>query len=166
MLRSGNEDSFLFGPSTNFIARALAGCTSLVVVYPLDIAHTRLAADIGKTEVCQGIYFGAFDTMKERMFNGPEVPLWKCYAGAHAVSTSSGLILYPLDTVKRRMMMQSGLEKPMYNSTFDCWRKIYKTEGVASFYRGAGSSVFRSTGNAAILVFYNEVKRFINWGGL
>ncbi|KAL5559448.1 hypothetical protein UlMin_035659 [Ulmus minor] len=201
MLRSGNEDSFLFGPSANFIAGALAGCTSLVVVYPLDIAHTRLAADIGKTKARQfrgtyhflttihkadgirgiyrglpaslqgiivhrGIYFGAFDTMKERMFNGPEVALWKRYAGAQAVSTSAGLISYPLDTVRRRMMMQSGLEKPMYKSTFDCWRKIYRTEGVASFYRGAVSSVFRSTGNAAILVLYDEVKRFINWGGL
>ena len=162
MLRSGNEDSFLFGLFANFIVGALAGWTSLVVVYPLDIAHTRLATDIGKIEVHQfqgthhllttthkadgirgiyrglpaslqgiivhrEIYFVAFDTMKERMCNGPEVPLWKCYRGAQAVSTSAGLISYPLDTVRRRMMMQSGLEKPMYKSTFDCWRKIYRT---------------------------------------
>jgi len=35
----------------NFLARAMAGCTSLVFVYPLDIAHTCLAAaDIGHRE--------------------------------------------------------------------------------------------------------------------
>jgi solute carrier family 25 (adenine nucleotide translocator) protein 4/5/6/31 len=64
------------------------------------------------------------------------------------------------------MMMQSGLEQPMYNSTLDCWRKIYRAEGVASFYRGAVSNVFRSTGAAAILVLYDEVKKFMKWGGL
>ncbi|KAK8679465.1 hypothetical protein V6N13_144915 [Hibiscus sabdariffa] len=28
-----------------------AGCTTLILIYPLDIAHTRLAADIGRTDV-------------------------------------------------------------------------------------------------------------------
>ena len=63
-------------------------------------------------------------------------------------------------------MMQSGLEQPMYRSTLECWRKIYRAEGVSSFYRGALSNVFRSTGAAAILVLYDEVKKFMNWGRL
>ncbi|KAM0059251.1 putative mitochondrial carrier protein [Helianthus debilis subsp. tardiflorus] len=205
ILRNRNDSqnsTFISGPSANFIAGAAAGCTTLVLIYPLDIAHTRLAADLGKTDsrqfegirhflatiwardgirgvykglpaslqgmvVHRGLYFGGFDTMKEKMSkNTPlEVALWKRWIVAQAVTTSAGLLSYPLDTVRRRMMMQSGIERPMYRSTLDCWKTIYKTEGLGSFYRGALSNMFRSTGAAAILVLYDEVKKFMNWSG-
>ncbi|XP_021907749.1 probable ADP,ATP carrier protein At5g56450, partial [Carica papaya] len=202
ILRSGDSpQSHIFsGASANFIAGAAAGCTTLVLIYPLDIAHTRLAADIGNTEARQfrgishflctihkkdgirgvyrglpaslqgmvvhrGLYFGGFDTMKELLSeeSKPEIALWKRWVVAQAVTTSAGLLSYPLDTVRRRMMMQSGMEQPMYHSTLDCWKKIYRTEGVASFYRGALSNMFRGTGAAAILVLYDEIKKFMNW---
>ncbi|CAK9163788.1 unnamed protein product [Ilex paraguariensis] len=204
ILRSDNSlGQFFSGPSANFIAGAAAGCTTLIIIYPLDIAHTRLAADLGTTEARQfrgvrhflntirekdgvrgiyrglpaslhgmvvhrGLYFGGFDTIKEMMSEDSrrEVALWKRWVVAQAVTSSAGLLSYPLDTVRRRMMMQSGLEKPMYQSTLNCWRRIYRTEGVASFYRGAVSNIFRSTGAAAILVLYDEVKKFMNWSGL
>ncbi|KAF3505001.1 hypothetical protein F2Q69_00043856 [Brassica cretica] len=95
-----------------------------------------------------------------------ELALWKRWVLAQGVTTSAGLASYPLDTVRRRIMMQSGIEHPMYSSTLDCWKKIYRVEGLASFYRGALSNMFRSTGSAAILVFYDEVKKFLNWGGI
>ncbi|KAK7352544.1 hypothetical protein VNO80_17966 [Phaseolus coccineus] len=198
---NSSHNNLLPGATANFAAGAAAGCTTLILVYPLDIAHTRLAADIGSTEVRQfrgiyhflatifhkdgvrgiyrglpaslqgmvvhrGLYFGGFDTMKEILSekSKPELALWKRWVVAQAVTTSAGLISYPFDTVRRRMMMQSGMEQPVYNSTLDCWRKMYRTEGLASFYRGAVSNVFRSTGAAAILVLYDEVKKFMNWG--
>ncbi|KAG6493102.1 hypothetical protein ZIOFF_048079 [Zingiber officinale] len=185
--------------AANFMAGAAAGCTTLVIIYPLDIAHTRLAADIGLAEARQfrgishflqtvykkdgiqgiyrglpasihgmiihrGLYFGGFDTAKDLVLSD-DSPLWKRWIAAQVVTTLASLTSYPLDTVRRRMMMQSGLEKPMYNSTLDCWRKIYKLEGLTSFYRGAVSNMFRSTGAAAILVLYDEVKKFMRWGG-
>uniref|UniRef100_A0A7N0VE50 ADP/ATP translocase n=1 Tax=Kalanchoe fedtschenkoi TaxID=63787 RepID=A0A7N0VE50_KALFE len=203
ILRSGNdsENHLVPGAAANFIAGAAAGCTTLIIIYPLDISHTRLAADIGRNEVRQfrgirhflstihkkdgirgiykglpaslqgmvvhrGLYFGGFDTMKEIMSeeNKPELALWKRWLVAQGVTTSAGLISYPFDTVRRRMMMQSGIEKPMYHNTLDCWKQIYRKEGVASFYRGALSNMFRSTGAAAILVLYDEIKKFMEWG--
>ncbi|KAF8401009.1 hypothetical protein HHK36_014312 [Tetracentron sinense] len=204
MLRSGkSQDHFMSGVPANFMAGAAAGCTTLILIYPLDIAHTRLAADIGKSETRQfrgiyhflstigrkdgiqgiyrglpaslqgmivhrSLYFGGFDTIKEIMSEDSklELPLWKLWVVAQAVTTSAGFLSYPLDTVRRRMMMQSGLEQPRFRSTLDCWRKIYKAEGVTSFYRGAVSNMFRSTGAAAILVLYDEIKKFMNMGGL
>uniref|UniRef100_A0A0E0A250 ADP/ATP translocase n=1 Tax=Oryza glumipatula TaxID=40148 RepID=A0A0E0A250_9ORYZ len=185
---------------TNFIAGAAAGCTTLVLIYPLDIAHTRLAADIGRTDTRQfrgichfvqtiynkngirgiyrglpaslqgmvvhrGLYFGGFDTAKDVMVP-LDSPLWQRWVTAQAVTSMAGLISYPLDTVRRRMMMQSGMDVQMYSSTLDCWRKIYKVEGIKSFYRGALSNMFRSTGAAAILVLYDEVKKFMDRGRL
>ncbi|ONK59306.1 uncharacterized protein A4U43_C08F5090 [Asparagus officinalis] len=189
--------------ASNFIAGAAAGCTTLVIIYPLDIAHTRLAADIGKSDARQfrgichflstiykndgirgiyrglpaslhgmivhrGLYFGGFDTAKELVTSEDSTPeniaLWKRWVMAQAVTTMAGFVSYPLDTVRRRMMMQSGTKERMYGSTLDCWRKIYRTEGCSSFYRGAVSNMFRSTGAAAILVLYDEVKKFMNRG--
>ncbi|KAH6774194.1 Mitochondrial substrate carrier family protein [Perilla frutescens var. hirtella] len=199
---NAQEGSLLSGPTANFAAGSAAGCTTLIIIYPLDIAHTRLAADLGRTETRQfrgighflntvyskdgvrgvyrglpaslqgmvvhrGLYFGGFDTIKEMMVkeSSSDVVLWKRWAAAQAVTTAAGMLSYPLDTVRRRMMMQSGLEKPMYRTTFDCWRTIYKVEGFASFYRGAMSNIFRSTGAAAVLVLYDEIKKFMNLAG-
>ncbi|XP_042068113.1 probable ADP,ATP carrier protein At5g56450 [Salvia splendens] len=200
---NSREGSLLSGPSANFLAGSAAGCTTLIIIYPLDIAHTCLAADLGRTETRQfrgirhflstvyrkdgvrgvyrglpaslhgmivhrGLYFGGFDTVKEMMAeeSGSDAVLWKRWAAAQAVTTTAGMLSYPLDTVRRRMMMQSGTERQMYATTFDCWRTIYRVEGFASFYRGAMSNIFRSTGAAAVLVLYDEIKKFMNLAGL
>ena len=82
---------------------------------------------------------------------------------AQCVTTCSGIISYPFDTVRRRMMMQSGLpaNERMYKSTIQCWGKIAKTEGVNAFFKGALSNVFRGMGGAFVLVLYDEIKAAI-----
>lgn len=47
----------------------------------------------------------------------------------------AGIISYPFDTVRRRMMMQSGRAKSdiIYKSTAHCWATIAKQEGT-TFY--------------------------------
>jgi solute carrier family 25 (adenine nucleotide translocator) protein 4/5/6/31 len=49
----------------------------------------------------------------------------------------------------------------MYKNTLDCWVKIAKTEGMNAFFKGALSNVFRGTGGALVLAFYDEIQKYI-----
>jgi solute carrier family 25 (adenine nucleotide translocator) protein 4/5/6/31 len=62
------------------------------------------------------------------------------------------------------MMVQAGLEKNMYNSTLDCW-KIYSTEGVMAFKKGAVTNMVRGPGAALLLVLYDEIHNYVHWTG-
>jgi hypothetical protein len=44
---------------------------------------------------------------------------------------------------------QSGGKKH-YNGTLDAWTKIYREEGMGSFFRGAWSNVLRGAGGALV----------------
>lgn len=50
------------------------------------------------------------------------------------VNGAAETINYPTDTIRRSMMMNSGLKEKIYLNTFDCVKKIYKTEGIGGFY--------------------------------
>ena len=141
----------------NCASGGAAGATSLTVVYPLDFARTRLAADVGSgsereftglvdclKKVAQkdgagglyrgfgisviGIiayrasYFGMFDTGKAMLFpdakNANVLAMW---GFAQFVTVSAGVVSYPLDTVRRRLMMDSGRAEKMYNGTLHCF---------------------------------------------
>jgi solute carrier family 25 (adenine nucleotide translocator) protein 4/5/6/31 len=54
--------------------------------------------------------------------------------------------------------MQAGSPVRLYSGTLDAWRKIYRQEGLAGFFRGAWSNVLRGAGGALVLVLYDEIK--------
>ena len=41
---------------------------------------------------------------------------------AQVITNFSEILSYPFDTVRRRLMMNSGLEVPIYKGTMDCFR--------------------------------------------
>lgn len=183
----------------NLASGGAAGASSLCVVYPLDFARTRLAADVGKaggarefsglgnclTKIfksdglvglyrgfgvsVQGIiiyraaYFGFYDTARDMLPNPKETPLYISWAIAQVVTTVAGIVSYPFDTVRRRMMMQSGLKgaEVQYKNTLHCWATIAKSEGSGAFFKGAFSNVLRGTGGAFVLVLYDELKKLM-----
>ncbi|PSN44958.1 ADP/ATP translocase 1 [Blattella germanica] len=183
----------------NLASGGAAGASSLVFVYPLDYARTRLAADVGKQQAdrqyhgmvdciaktfktdglyglyrgfnvsVQGIilyracYFGLFDTSKDLLPDPKNTPIIIAFLIAQTVTILSGLASYPLDTVRRRMMMQSNRKKEdmLYKNTWDCYAKIYKNEGAKAFYKGAFSNVLRGTGAALVLVFYDKIQNLV-----
>jgi len=113
--------------------------------------------------IYRAAYFGFFDTAKCMLPDPKNTSILITWAIAQAVTTVSGIISYPFDTVRRRMMMQSGRKggEIMYKNTIDCWMKIGKTEGRTAFFKGALSNVIRGTGGALVLVLYDEIKEFL-----
>ncbi|XP_037276210.2 ADP,ATP carrier protein [Rhipicephalus microplus] len=113
--------------------------------------------------IYRAAYFGFFDTAKGMLPDPKNTPIVISWMIAQTVTTVAGIISYPFDTVRRRMMMQSGraVEERQYKNTIHCWGKIYKTEGGTAFFKGAFSNVLRGTGGALVLVLYDEIKSFI-----
>ncbi|XP_065353111.1 ADP,ATP carrier protein-like [Cloeon dipterum] len=108
-------------------------------------------------------YFGFFDTAKGMLPDPKNTPFLVSWAIAQVVTTVAGFASYPFDTVRRRMMMQSGRAKSdiMYKSTMHCWSTIAKKEGTGAFFKGAFSNVLRGTGGALVLVLNDEIKKVL-----
>ncbi|UKJ90167.1 putative ADP/ATP transporter [Theileria orientalis] len=185
----------------NLASGGLAGASSLLIVYPLDFARTRLASDVGKGSkrefsglldclfkiqkstgvlslykgflvsvqgiiVYRGAYFGMYDSAKSVFFGEKEkeANIFFKWTIAQSVTVMAGLASYPLDTVRRRMMMMSGKKATseiMYANSFDCFAKIMKNEGLGGFYKGAFANILRGMGGALVLVFYDEFQKLL-----
>lgn len=90
-------------------------------------------------------------------------PIYVSWAIAQLVTSVAGIVAYPFDTVRRRMMMQSGLQASeiIYKSSWNCWTMIAKQEGFRGFYKGALTNVIRGTGDAFVLVLYDVIKKML-----
>ncbi|KPI44205.1 ADP,ATP carrier protein [Cyphellophora attinorum] len=180
----------------NLASGGMAGATSLLFVYSLDYARTRLANDAksagkgGERQfnglvdvyrktlasdgiaglyrgfgpsvlgivVYRGLYFGMYDSIKPVLLVGSlEGSFLASFLLGWAVTTGAGIASYPLDTIRRRMMMTSG-EAVKYKSSFDAGRQIMAAEGVRSFFKGAGANILRGVAGAGVLSIYDQVQ--------
>ena len=70
---------------------------------------------------------------------------------------TSGLISYPIDTIRRRMMMTSG-QAVKYSGSLDCARQILANEGFMSMMKGAGANILRGMAGAGTLAGFDIFK--------
>lgn len=109
-------------------------------------------------------YFGLYDTGKVQLFDDyKKAPVLFQWFFAQCVTVTAGIASYPLDTVRRRLMMTSGKTGAdrLYTGTMDCFAKILADEGPRAFFKGCLSNVIRGTGGALVLVFYDKIQDFI-----
>jgi len=112
---------------SNILSGGAAGTLSLLFVYSLDFARTKLAND------------------------------------AKAVTVAASSASYPIDTIRRRMMMTSGTGVH-YKNWVDCGAQIMKNEGVTSFFKGNGANILRGIAGAGVLSGFDLVKKnYIAW---
>merc|ERR1711994_850772 len=85
--------------------------------------------------VYRGFYFGLYDTVRP-MF--PEnTGVFTSFCLGYAVTVSAGLASYPIDTIRRRMMMTSG-SAVKYNGSMDAAMQI-EERGRVVVFQGRGS---------------------------
>jgi len=105
--------------------------------------------------VYRGFYFGLFDTVNPLL---PEnSPFIVTFGLGYAVTVSSGLLSYPIDTIRRRMMMTSG-QAVKYSGSLDCARQILANEGFMSMMKGAGANILRGMAGAGTLAGFDIFK--------
>jgi len=107
--------------------------------------------------VYRGFYFGLYDTIMP-MFPKEQAGLAVSFCVGYAVTVLAGLASYPIDTIRRRMMMTSGNAAIQYKSSIDCAAQILKNEGFASYFKGAGANILRGIAGAGVLAGFSSMK--------
>jgi len=182
--------------AANIASGGAAGASSLLFVYSLDYARTRLANDNKAAKkggerqfnglvdvyrktlasdgiqglyrgfniscvgivVYRGLYFGLYDSLKPIVLRGPlEGSFIGSFFLGWAITIGAGLASYPLDTVRRRMMMTSG-EAVKYASSYAAFKEIVAKEGTKSLFKGAGANILRAVAGAGVLAGYDQLQ--------
>jgi len=105
--------------------------------------------------IYRGMYFGLYDTLKPMLIGDGGSALLSFFLG-WAVTIVSGLMSYPIDTVRRRMMMTSGTGV-VYKGSIDCFSQVLKNEGFMSLMKGAGANILRGVAGAGVLAGFDVV---------
>ncbi|KAF8880487.1 mitochondrial carrier domain-containing protein [Mucidula mucida] len=170
------------GNTANVITQALnfaftAGASSMIFVYSLDFARTRLANDAKSTRggggerqftglvdvyrktrmyrgfvpsvlgivIYRGFYFGCCDSLKPVVLVGNlQGSFLASFFLGWCVTVGASTAAYPVDTIRRRMMMISG-SGSHYKSMFDAGSQL-----------SAGANVLRVVAAAGVLALYGE----------
>merc|ERR1712112_509291 len=183
---------------TNIASGGFAGTLSLLFVYSLDYARTRLANDAKgkggerqfnglidvyvktlKTDGIQGLYrgftisavgifiyrgmyFGMYDSLKPLLLGDKNASVLLSFLLGWGVTVGSGLMSYPIDTI-RRMMMTSG-SAVKYKNSLDCGMQVLKNEGFMSLMKGAGANILRGVAGAGVLAGFDKFSEmYIAW---
>jgi len=108
--------------------------------------------------VYRGLYFGLYDSLKPLVLRGE---MKDSFIGSFflgwGITIGAGLASYPIDTVRRRMMMTSG-EAVKYKSSLHAFGVIVQKEGAKSLFKGAGANILRAVAGAGVLAGYDKLQ--------
>jgi len=108
--------------------------------------------------IYRGLYFGLYDSLKPIVLRGNmKDNFLASFLLGWGITIGAGLASYPIDTVRRRMMMTSG-QAVKYSGSMDCMSQILKNEGVASLFKGAGANILRAIAGAGVLSGYDQLQ--------
>ena len=193
-----NRDGYWMWFLGNLASGGAAGSVSLLFVYSLDYARTRLTNDLKSAKkggqkqftglidvykktlasdgiaglyrgfviscigivIYRGLYFGIFDSVKPILPKEARDNMLVSFLLGWAVTVGAGLASYPIDTIRRRMLMTSG-EGEKFKGSIDCAQKILAKEGWKSFFKGAGANILRGVAGAGVLTLYDKLQVII-----
>jgi solute carrier family 25 (adenine nucleotide translocator) protein 4/5/6/31 len=115
-------------------------------------------------------YFGLYDYSKSQLIPSLNLShgtlILAKFGIALSIDIFSAMLAYPLDTVRRNMMMQSGRasSEVLFTSSIGCLNHIIAKDGVKGLYKGALMNNFRAIGSALVLVIYDELRAALKPG--
>jgi len=108
--------------------------------------------------IYRGLYFGMFDSLKPIVLTGSlRDNFLASFLLGWSVTIGAGLASYPIDTIRRRMMMTSG-EAVKYKSSYHAFKEIVSKEGPKSLFKGAGANILRAIAGAGVLAGYDQLQ--------
>jgi len=107
--------------------------------------------------VYRGLYFGLYDSISPMLPQNLQRNFFAKFLLGWVITVGAGLASYPLDTIRRRMMMTSG-EAVKYRSSFHAASEIVSKEGVMSLFKGAGANILRGVAGAGVLAGYEQLQ--------
>lgn len=110
--------------------------------------------------VYRGLYFGLYDSVTPALPENIRDNFAAKFAVGWLVTNFAGIASYPIDTIRRRMMMTSGAAVK-YKSSFDAASQIYAKEGMRSFFKGAGANVLRAIAGAGAISGYDKLQQVL-----
>jgi len=110
--------------------------------------------------IYRGLYFGMYDSIKPMLPGNLKDSFLASFLLGWGITIGAGLASYPIDTIRRRMMMTSG-QAEKYSSSIQAFSQIVKKEGVASLFKGAGANILRAVAGAGVLAGYDALQLIV-----
>jgi len=107
--------------------------------------------------VYRGLYFGMYDSFKPLLPGNLKDSFLASFFLGWGITIGAGLASYPIDTIRRRMMMTSG-EAVKYKSSLHAFQEIMAKEGTSSLFKGAGANILRAIAGAGVLAGYDQLQ--------
>jgi len=111
------------------------------------------------TAFYRGVYFGLYEILKKVLSyyhpSGKRDNFWTSFFLGWVSTLGAGILSYPLDTIRRCIMMRDGHER--YMGSWDCAIQIMKQDGVLGFFRGSACSTLSVIVGAASFCFCDAV---------
>ncbi|XBH70991.1 hypothetical protein VPH35_098535 [Triticum aestivum] len=170
----------------------LAGGTSLIATYPIDLARTRLACratDAGVSGVLRSAYaeggvrgmyrgvcpslarvlptaglrFYVYEALKRRLPEDYEGRVDAKVVCGMAAGLVGNTATYPLSVVRRQMQLGGTGTGTAVTGALQGVRAIARAQGARQLYSGLGLTFLKAAPSAAIgLVAYEEMKALLN----
>jgi solute carrier family 25 (adenine nucleotide translocator) protein 4/5/6/31 len=110
-------------------------------------------------------YFGLYDFFKTTIYPNLEISGYKLilakFSIALLIDIFSAMLAYPLDTIRRSLMMQSDSKEVLFTDSISCAKYIVKKDGWKGLYKGCLMNNIRAIGSAMVLVLYDEFKKIL-----
>lgn len=111
-----------------------------------------------------GAQFFAYDNLKnyyiQNFNNGKNPSPWTTSLLGAVSSAFSQSLSFPLDVVRKRLMLKDRNGKPRYKGTFDALSSIYKKEGFLGLYKGISFNLLKAIPYQAVqFTALEEIKK-------